>query len=70
MACLVRIERGKCLHTQCLHGQSTGYECVEVHYGCCECSGNCIPECVYNRPQAEADKAFAAFYQNDPYWQG
>ena len=66
MACSVRLLHGSCLHSQCPHPHSSTYECVEMHEGCCECSGTCpVTVCKFNVPVEKADAAFARYYKEE-----
>jgi hypothetical protein len=61
MACDLRERTGMCRHQQCPHPDQSGYNCIEIAEGYCECGDGCVPECDYSWPESDKSKSFKAW---------
>jgi hypothetical protein len=60
MACPQREKTGTCIHRQCGFPEHSGYNCVDIAGGYCECGEGCYKKCSYAYKQGDEEKNAAA----------
>ena len=68
MACESRRKTGHCPHSQCPHPLESGYDCVDIIAGYCECGDGCYKGCQFSWPANDKEttekavKIFEGYY--------